>query len=689
MDFEEADEEELLVEYGEHYLKWCKKINEVLPKDPEKIEEKQREDEKKLKNIETELRSLKNDLNKKKIKHGSDSKKYRKKKKKFEKKRKKLEKKKDKLKQQDFQDAVRFLGWDLKVHQVLTFAGFISIIGLISVGITFLVLSLLGIGLSSLLMFAPALILVPVGLFVFTANYPEFLAKRVRVKSIGRSPTCINYMIMSMSLNPALDQAVKFTSKHTDEPLSTGFRRMIWDVMMRKYSTIEDSLVDFALKWGEWNEDLRQALYVIRSATLETSSARVKEDLDKAYDVILSGTKSTMEDFASSLSGPTMVLFALGVILPLVIGAMLPMLSIQLPGTAGMGAMEEAGTTGAEESPMVSTPLIVLLMNFGFPSAAGIYSYYILGKRPGTSKPPQVDNPVSPTKRKILLIVSIVGGIFISLFAFEPLSKYFILAPGSFLPVLWGVTFAVSVYLLGTTIKQKMRKDEISQMEDEFPNALFQLGNRIAEGKPVEKALEDIEEGIKGTEILDLFEDIRYRLKVTSLSLEDALFDEELGALTGHPSRTIKGTMRTVVKATKKDNLTAGRVITDVSTYLRDLKKIENDIKASLQSAVSMMRSTALFFAPIVMGVTTGLYNLLYDQFQAMPNPAPMIPPSNFSMVIGIYLFLMTLVIIYFSIGILEGEDRVEMKFSIGVGLPVAMGIYTLTSIFSQTMIGV
>lgn len=681
----------LTSEYGKTYLSLCYKVNKLVSKDNEKIEKKNEHEKKKLMDIDSQLKSARKDLNWMMIKHGTDHKGYKKEKRRYYQKRKKLITEMDKIKQEEFHNAVKFLGWELEIHEVLLFAGFVAFMGLMGIGMIFTILTILGLSINDLLMFTPALILTPLVLYVLTANYPEMLCKRVKVKAIGKAPECISYMVMSMSLNPALDHAVKFTSKYTDEPLATGFRGMIWDVMMRKFNSIEEALVHFAMSWGEWNEDLRQALYIIRSSTLESSKYKIEENLNKAYDVILTGTKSTMEDFASTLSGPTMILFALGVILPLVIGALLPLVSLQLPTAGEIGTATISEINGGEDlSPALSVPVMVLIMNVAFPTTAILYSWHILGKRPGTSTAPQVENKLTLKDKNLLLIISIVGGIFISLLAIPPFSKYSIFPSESILPILLGITFAISFYLISLTKAQKKRKDELTLMENEFHNALFQLGNRIAEGKPVEKALEDVAEGLKGSRIDELFEDIRYRLKLTNLPLLTILYDKKNGVLKDYPSRTIRASMLTVVEATQKDNITAGRIITHISSYLRDLKKIENEIKNTLSPAVGMMKSTSLFFAPIVMGVTTGLYNLLYDQFRSLPGSSvAMISPSIFTAILGVFLFFMTIIMIYFSVGILDGDDPIELKYSIGVGLPVSMVIFTMVSLLSQAFVGV
>jgi Flp pilus assembly protein TadB len=517
-----------------------------------------------------------------------------------------------------------------------------------------------------------AMALTPIITYVVTASYPEILAKRIRVMSIGRAPESINYLSMSMRLNPSLDQAIIFTGENADEPLGSGYRKIMWDLMMRKYATVEEAFVDFGTKWGEWNEDLRRALYTIRSATLERTQEGIKRTLDKANDIILTGTKSTIEKFAASLSGPTMILFSLGVVLPLTMGAMLPLASLKLP--TSISALDStAGRVGEEVVKSTNVVPIILMMNVIFPFIALVYSYSILGKRPGTTTPPDIKSPLTIQQKRTYLTISIVGGAIIcslgvpAVYSF--LNFHFLLT----LPLILGITFMLSFYSISTSRYQKKKRDEIIKMEEEFPNALFILGSRIAEGYPVETAIEKVSETSEGTLIANLFDDISYNLNMTRAQLEQVLFHSETGILTNLPSRTIRASMKTVIEAVKKDPITAGETIVGISTYLRDMKKVDHDIKITLSSVVDMMRSTAIFFSPIIMGITIALYLMLHNQFQALPFPSTMIPPETFMLIMGFYMLAMVIIIVYFSVGLEHGMDKVEMKYSIGTGVPVAI----------------
>jgi hypothetical protein len=93
-------------------------------------------------------------------------------------------------------------------------------------------------------------------------------------------------------------------------------------------------------------------------------------------------------------------------------------------------------------------------------------------------------------------------------------------------------------------------------------------------------------------------------------------------------------------------------------------------------------------FAPLVMGITASLYVLLSKEFALLPGSTQLLSNDAFFLVIGIYLILMVMVTIYFSVGIEYGEDKVELKHSIGNAVPIAVVVYALALAAGQFFIG-
>jgi Flp pilus assembly protein TadB len=265
-----------------------------------------------------------------------------------------------------------------------------------------------------------------------------------------------------------------------------------------------------------------------------------------------------------------------------------------------------------------------------------------------------------------------------------------------YLPILWALGGAVSFYTFMSARELKRRRDEIKKLEDELPDALFQLGSRISEGKAIEAALEKTSETMKGTLMAALFHRMARVLQMTRTSLDEALFGRS-GILKDHPSRILQATMRTVVEVVKKDAITAGQTIVGLSNHLRDMQKVEHEIRTKLSQVMGMMTSTALIFAPVVLGVTSALYFVMAHVMEGLKGVSgagfsfgggTVVPYQTFTLVLGFYLFLTVLVISYFVSGMKEGDDPVDLKFQIGRTMPVALLIYSLATMVGGMMIG-
>jgi hypothetical protein len=396
-------------------------------------------------------------------------------------------------------------------------------------------------------------------------------------------------------------------------------------------------------------------------------------------DIVLSGTKRRMEGFAASLSGPTFVLFSLGILLPMMLGAMLPI--------ASMGGLR------------LGTWETVALLDGVFPLATAAFAFNILGKRPGTSSPPRVESSIPLARRRAILAASCAAGaVLVPLGALQFSGA---LGPGSeglgAILLLWGAALPPGIYLSLTTRAQRAESARIRRLEEELPDALFQLGSRVGEGMPVETAMLKTAKTMKGTEVAGLFQKLSFALRLTRSPLSEVLFGRK-GILDGHPSRTVKASMRMVVESVRKDNLTAGQTIVGISQYLKDLQKLDAGIRLQLGSIMDTMRTTALFFAPLVMGITAALYVVLAGVTAGLGpgGSAPglstaiqqSIPAPAFTLIIGAYLLLTVVIIMAFTSGIRNGPDGAARRYEIGTALPAAMAVFTLATFAGRFLVG-
>ncbi|MFO7792671.1 MAG: hypothetical protein R6W73_06800 [Candidatus Saliniplasma sp.] len=644
----------------------CKKVNDKFGLDREEIEERRGEKKAEYIEMRRELRKAEMELREVIAVEGKDSKIFKKKKKKVDKAEDALESAKKRYTREDFKKTAIFTGMDLEHEEVIVFSVFNAVLAslLIFAGVftwnIYYPFSMFEI----LTYIVPIFLIIPMAVLIFTANYPEILSERMKASTIGKAPECINYMTMSMRVRPSLYRAVSFSAKNTEEPMASGLKKVLWNIHINKRSSLEDAFLEFALEWGEWNEELKRSLYAVRSAILEKTSQGLYSALEKANQIIIEGTERKVKDYANSLATPTTILFAIGILLPLIIGAMLPMIALGGLDISSMDSSETATQAG------LSLIHIVLLMNVVSPLGAFVYSYKILGDRPGTMSPPDV-NCERKRRMKLALSIVIASGLTAMFYMFS--NQMSVISP---LHYFWGPVVGMSFYCLSTTIDSKRKRERVVKMEREFPDLLFQLGSRITEGMPPEKAIQKTADAMNGTEIGDLFGDISSRLKLDRLPLDEALFGDQ-GALTDFPSQTIKATMKTVVQLTRKDPEQAGKTILQISQYLKDMEEMDHEIKSELSSSVGMMKATSTVFAPLVMGIVGALYYMLESIFTDISN-VQLIQPTSFIAVLAVYLISMSFVITYFTTGIENQVDMIEFKYQLGTMLIVNMMVFSL-----------
>ncbi len=652
------------------YVSLCESVNRRLGPTRAEIYERRKEKKKKYLSARRKLKEAERRSEEVSVLRGKDSSEYRLAVKNKNKAFKNFQSMERSYSKKDFKRTVEFIGFDLMEEEVLLFSVFGAIVSL------FIILSMVtvfhykyGLDFVSLFLWViPLCLAVPMGILVFLANYPELQAKQMKAKTIGSAPEGINYMTMSMRVTPSLHRAILFSAENVDEPLASGLNRAIWQVYLRQKNSLEEAIIALAVDWGGWNEDLKRSLYVIRSSVLENTQEGLEATLQRANDIIINGTKQKIRDFSNSLKTPTTILFAMGILLPLIIGAMLPMLTLGGLDLTSIYHEEMADTGGLKLSH------IVLLMNFLIPFGAFIYSYKILINRPGTTSLPSAvtEHNASYVLPAVILVSGIV---FVWIFrgTLEPLMP---------LPWIWFPVFALSYHLINDSWNGRKKRIEILELEKEFPDALYQLGSRMAEGMSLEKSIENTGRNMSGSNVGNLFQKISTIIKLKRMSLRQALFGKN-GILVSHPSRTVKASMKSVISVSTKSPQAAGTIILQNAEYLKDMQEMEKDIHSELSQSVEMMEATSMFFAPVVMGIVVALYSMLYGVFMDISGQGA-ITPYAFTMVIAGYLLTMSAVITYFSVGIKYQSDPTEFKFALGTVLIICTVIFSLVVTVGQ-----
>jgi hypothetical protein len=614
----------------------------------------------------------------------------------------------------EYEDFLTFSELDVKRYDILLFAyasAFLCflvffVIDLIILGsYNFFLGDIDGI---TIALMALVLIIVPLVVLNLVANYPKTYARYIQIHSLGDIPEILSYLVMYLKLVPNLENAVKFAASESTTTLAGDLRKLIWDMEIRLYHGINDAVIQFAIRWGRWSEYFKRSLHLIRSAIQEKDEASRVITLDRALDVSLEGTKETMNQFANRLHQPTVILYSVGIMIPLSLVAMLP--------AAGLVGMR------------ITIFQVFLIYDILLPLFVFLYTRKILLSRPAAFNPSFIlgDHPdlqdINPRERVFFsvlvgIIIALPGFFFLMLPLLFPLRESNELAHfihntsilNSFFPVtlffIWGAATAVSLYCITVYRPYKKVRDEIKQMEKEFSDALYILGKRISEEKSPEESFAYAAQTMQGSLIAEVFRQTSYNLVAMHTNFHDALYSNEFGSLQHIYSDRIKAILRLFVEGTQKSQRAVSASLIRIADHLKQLQEVEKKITDMLYELTSTLRSTITVFAPLIAGVTLAItiliskiltslqWNTSSETFTDLPATLPgssetfmieNVRPEYFVLVIGIYLIELVILLTRFTNGLNEGDDKATFMYTLGKIMPLSIIIFSVTIILGQ-----
>lgn len=611
-----------------------------------------------------------------------------------------------------YEEAVNFTGLSASKESVLalaylTFISILSILLLIDICIV-LIYKVNGVPFDfiTILIMIIATISVPFVIMQYIVSYPKTLVTYSKIHSLGDIPEVLCYLVMALKLSPNLEQSLIFTAKESSNSLVRNLRKLLWDMQIRVYHSVNEALTIFATRWGKYNESFKRSLYLIRSSIDEPDEAQRMMTLNKALDVGLDGIRDMMRAFADQLHQPIMIIYSIGIMIPLSIIAMLP----------------AAGLIGLQ----ITIFQVFFIYDILLPTILFMYMRQVLLHRPATFSPPKIpkNHPsIQQVNRKKISIISIIIGVLFSTPAilyffyiqFPSINQFplifFIAKLNKTIPVtlffLWGLVISFFVYSHFVYRNYYQIRQNIKSIEKEFSDALYILGKRLREGKSPEESLLYTATTMKGSSISRLFSDTVFALSAHHTTLYYALFHPKYGSMHQVYSNRIHTIMKLFVKGAEKSQKTASLSIIRLADHLKALQEVEKHIKESLATLTATLRSTASVFAPLIAGVTLAITQLISSIIEKMTINTPsnqLVPLEHtaiqgitqsfaleniestwFILVIGIYIIQLVFLLTRFTNGIEDGDDMICYLYDLGNILPIAMFVLTI-SIFASSL---
>lgn len=575
-------------------------------------------------------------------------------------------------------------------------------------------------------------------IFYYTYSMPQRLAKAWKLRAGSEMVPAILYLVVYMKHTSNLERAIGFAAQHLEGPLGLDFKKVLYDVEIGKFSTIKQSLDVYLEKWKVDAPEFVEAMNLIESSLFEPADGRRVEILEKSLQVILDGVYDKMLRYSREVRTPLTNVYMLGIILPTLGLALLPLASTLL-------------------GDIFRWPHVFILFNLIVP----FFVFYIVSealmKRPGgygeaSSIEHNPDYEKFNSRRPWVIaflialpffIIGFMPFIFQIDFSGDPSSKMnFIglqkdytfgelglsfsqetqlfgflssdgktngpIGPGAvilslFIPLGIALFFSTA-YSLKT--KDLIRaRDDSKKLEQEFAGSLFQLGNRIGDGIPAEIAFGKIAESTRGQTTSEFFSMVNANIQQGGLSLERAVFDEKRGAILYYPSALIATSMRILVESVKKGLQVAARSLMSISEYVKNIQKINQRLQDLLAEIVTDMKSNMTFLAPLLAGVVVGLSAMItfilaklqiltqtggdaalssfgaFGSITQMFAVENMIPPYFIQTSIGIYIVEVVFILTYALVTVDAGKDDLREKNEVAKNLRRSIILYLMTAL--------
>lgn len=618
---------------------------------------------------------------------------------------------KDKVK---IEKAIEDAHVNVSVGGALSFAVMVGVL-IIVFGILFLTLSFM---FGKTMVFLPLMFILAGALIIKPlSRYPIRLANLWRIKASNQMVLCILYIVMYMRHTSNLERAIKFAGEHIGGPLALDLRKVFWNIEVGKYVTIQDSLEVYLERWKDTNLEFVEAFHLIESSLYENYQARRLDLLEKALEIELEGTYEKMLHYAHDLKSPITMLYMLGVILPVLGLVIFPMLASFMQG-------------------LVKWYHIGFLYNIFLPVLVLFFGYNLLVKRPSGYGESQILKKTIK-ESKGLRSTAIFIGFIIVLIGFLPIILHFAVPQldtvgflegtvlgGKFLDYKCDENGCVGPYgvfslilslliplgiALGFSFYYKMKTKGLMKirsrtkiLEKEFSGALFQLGNRIAKGIPVEIAFGKVAETLKGTPIGKFFSMVSTNIRSAGMDVKRAIFDPGRGAILFYPSALIEGSMKVLIESARKGPKVVAKSLLTISDYSKRVHDIDERLRDLLADIISSMKSQIVFLTPMIAGIVVAvgsmivtIVNKLSEQFAGVAmegaeglsgvanlasfiKVTDVIPSFHFQLVVGLYLVEITFILTILSNGIEKGVDKISEQHDLSRNLLFSTVLYVL-----------
>jgi hypothetical protein len=463
------------------------------------------------------------------------------------------------------------------------------------------------------------IIFLPTGIALWQWNGPRREERIRKWKEEGKMHDSVRRIAAFLEINPSLSSAIKLTRTSLSERDQVQLGGLVWAPITESRS-FDDIYSEFSSNWSERSPIIGDAFTGLSSAEKESGRTEIMLSARSVVERLSDGSRSLMEAYSRSLTGPSTALFGLGVLLPILLATMIP-----VAGISGRTAI-----------------LIGTILWFILPAGILLIGSRLVLKRPslGTMDLPSNNKTHKPKTTDIFILI--LG----SLFLIVTIHLTFVgQVPEVFgrigldvrsmmvLTSLLCLSFLSAGFITIAARGQEIGENNFADVRSRSPKFLRDISSSVREGHSFEHALK---RSLMTSEIRK--------------GCRDSLMPGETISKAGFPE-PLSSYLESANEFSKAGKGPGGKAIRAFSRHIHELLVLEKDLSSRVRNAVGQMEVTASIFAPLMIGISAGIFTLMDSVGGDVPegmlfssNSSSTMEPAHFLLMASGYLFMLSIV---------------------------------------------
>lgn len=383
---------------------------------------------------------------------------------------------------------------------------------------------------------------------------------------LNECPEVIGMMTIALDGGGSLDAAVRDVARSGPEQSRTMFGKVVDEADTRVNPNIRMGLISMAASLPDRLAPYALAIRMMVSASDAPDSAERNRLTGEAREIALNGLREAGKMYSSGLNAPCMMIFGVGIMVPMVLMTILPMLQI-------------SGMFGPSGLDSVSLTVITLVL---IPAFIAIMMAAVKNGNPFV------------TSRRFVFDARTVLPLMISVPLAASLMFLTGLGASEIVAVSVSVPCAITFLVL---FRERSAERETERIERLLKESVFDMGNYLLSGMSFENAFRSAAGTRK--DCGRVAERLSAEMTVCRGDTETAIRNAIAPV-----SPYLSGIFVEIWRASLKNIRDSGRLAQSLGKQILDQDAVRRGIRSDMKGMTDTMSMTASVFAPLVLGLS-------------------------------------------------------------------------------------